>query len=153
MRDVDAVLTGWHAGELGGRALFSALAQSATPDVAGKWLALAAVEDAVASALSAALTARRIPVAPIENVDLRARERCESIAGSSWPKTMHWLHRIANDALRHMRADAAALPPELADLGHMVVLHEVALVSFAERELAGDPRSLDPIDAFLSSIA
>jgi hypothetical protein len=152
MRDVDAVLTEWYAGEVGGKALFSALARAADPSVADKWRALAAVEDAVATSLSAALTARRVAVPWIDNVDGRARQRCDAIAGYSWPQTMQWLHRIADAALVHMQADAATLPPELAGLGAMVVRHEAALVSFADRELAGDPQSLEPIDAFLGSI-
>jgi hypothetical protein len=152
MRHVDAVLTEWYAGEVGGKALFVALAQAGGPNVAGKWLALAAVENAVAATLSAALTARRIPFPRLDHVDARARQRCESVAGQSWPQTMQWLRRIANDALGHMRRDAAVLPPELESLGRMVVRHELALVSFAELELAGHPQSLEPIDAFLSSI-
>jgi hypothetical protein len=151
MRHVDAVLTEWYAGEVGGKALFRALAQAGGPDAAAKWLALAAVEDAVASTLSAALTARRIPLPSLVNVDTRARQRCESVAGQSWPQTMQWLRRIAADALVHMQSDAALLPAELEGLGRMVVRHEMALVSFAELELAGDPQSLEPIEAFLGS--
>jgi hypothetical protein len=157
MRDVDGILTEWYSGEVGGKALFCALARAADTGAAdtgaaNKWRALAAVEDAVASRLSAALTARGIPVPRVDNVEGRARHRCEAIAEQTWPQTMQWLQRIAGEALVHMRADAATLPPELTALGHTVVLHEIALVAFADRELAGDPRSLEPIDAFVSSI-
>jgi hypothetical protein len=39
MRDDDSVLTQWYAGEVGGAALFSALAKKAAPGTAGKWRA------------------------------------------------------------------------------------------------------------------
>jgi hypothetical protein len=50
--------------------------------------------------------------------------------------------------------EAACLPPELGTVRSIVVRHEVALVAFAELELAGEVAvSMCPIEAFLSSVA
>jgi hypothetical protein len=152
--DVEAILTEWYVGEQGGRALFDTLAHRGSGEAARKWHALAAVEDAVAQSLSGALRARHIPLPPIEHVGARAEQRCDAIAGRNWPETMQWLHDIADRALQKMQAQAAQLPTELATVGAMVVRHEIALVEFAELELAErSTESLRPIDAFLDSLA
>lgn len=154
MRDDDAILKAWYAGEVGGEALFSTLAKRAPPEAARKWLALAAVEAAVASRLAAVLASRHVPIPLIEHAQQRAQQRCDAIAGEPWPQTMRWLYGIAAAALHKMRAAAAELPAELEAIGDLVVRHEAALVAFAERELAGDEaHSLQPIEAFLGAPA
>jgi hypothetical protein len=154
MQDVDAILTAWYAGEVGGEALFSALARRGVPEVRGKWLALAAVEAATASKLAAVLTSRNLPIPLIEDVEPRAQKRCEAVAGKTWEQTMRWLHTLTEIALRRMRTEADGLPAELAAIGDLIVRHEIALVSFAELELAGnEAHALRSIEAFLGASA
>jgi hypothetical protein len=154
MREVDAILTGWYSGEVGGNALFSTLAGEWSVAAADKWRALAAVEATVASSLATVLRAQGIPLPVDAGVEERARRRCDAIAGKSWPETMHWLHHIAEVALEKMRADAGRLPPELSTVGDLVVRHEIALLDFAALELAGRPaESLPRLEAFLGSLA
>ena len=50
---------------------------------------------------------------------------------------MHWLERIAADALEVMAREAGTLPAELATTSAWVLDHERALIDFARRELAG----------------
>ena len=155
MAEVDEILSGWYAGEVGGNALFSNLARGAVGERRAKWRALASVEAQVAVALAAAMHARRIPVPvpPAESVDERARQRCAAIAGSSWLETMQWLHDLAAAALVDMSSAAARLPAPLAGIGDLVVRHEVALVAFADLELSGrSGGSLQPIASFLDSM-
>jgi hypothetical protein len=154
MHEADAIVTDWYAGEVGGRALFSELARRAAPHAARKWLALARVEELVAARLASALAARQVPIPALEDPDHRARQRCQAVAGKSWPQTMRWLQLIVVAALHEMRIEAAGLPPALEDLGTLVVRHETALLEFAELELAGDAtNSLRPIEAFLGAPA
>jgi len=152
MQNIEAVLTGWYPGEIGGRALFGRLAMQAEPEAAGKWRSLARVECLVAERLAGLLESRQIPIPKIADPDSRAAKRCEAVAGKSWLETMQWLQALAAVALREMQADAASLPAELAAVGSFVVNHEKALLAFAENELAGaGERSQLPIEAFLDT--
>lgn len=152
MQEVDEILTGWYAGEVGGQALFAQLAKQAEPGAARKWQSLAQVEALVAARLAAVMAARRLPIPELETADRRALERCNAVAGKTWMETMQWLQALVGTALRSMRADAAGLPEALAAIGELVVRHEAALLEFAELELAGEgPHSLQPIEAFLDA--
>jgi hypothetical protein len=138
MPQVDAIIYRWYAGELGGEALFTELARRATPDEAHKWLALAQLEARVASRLTELLSARGLPMRTPDEVARRARERCNALAGKSWSETMQWLRTLAGDALQRMRAEAGQLPQSLAAMGELMLRHEMALMDFAQLELAGD---------------
>jgi hypothetical protein len=153
MLDEDAVLTAWYVGEVGGEALFSALAKWGAPEVARKWLALAEVEAAVASRLEAVLASRHLPIPRIDDAERRAQKRCEAVAGASWEHTMRWLLTLADNALTRMKVEAERLPAELATIGSLVVRHEIALVTFAELELAGNEvHALRSIETFLGEL-
>jgi hypothetical protein len=142
MPDVDAILGCWYTGEIGGEALFAELARRATPEEGRKWLALARLEKRLSSRLAEILSARGLPLpapAPApDHVARCARERCDAIAGKSWAETMQWLRTLADDALQWMRTEADQLPESLAAIGELVVRHEVALMEFAQMELAGN---------------
>jgi hypothetical protein len=80
-----------------------------------------------------------------------APERVAALAGKSWPQLMHWLERIAADALDVMTREAGTLPPELATTSAWVLDHERALIDFARSELAGaSAQSLDSTQAMLA---
>jgi hypothetical protein len=147
-----AVLQSWYVGEVGGEALFWGLAQRAQPERARKWLALAQVEARVGRYLAETLLLRRHTLPSCDTQPARARERCDAVAGKSWPELMQWLEIIACDALVEMRADAALLPEDLRETGDYVLAHEQALIDFARLELAGHGgASLRPIETFLTA--
>jgi hypothetical protein len=150
MFDADAVLEDWYAGEVGGEALFWGLAERSEPDLARKWLALAAVESRVAKHLAHVMASRNLAIPECRDAPARARARCDAVAGNSWAELMQWLKELAAEALSEMRADAARLPAGLSATGDLVVLHEQALVDFAELEIAGGGvDSLRPVREFL----
>ena len=142
----------WYRGEVGGEALFLLLDAAATDRNHGvKWRTLAALECATKELLESAIRQLDGQLPPSEPDPDLAPERVAALAGKSWPQLMHWLERIAADALDVMTREAGALPPELATTSAWVLDHERALIEFARRELAGaSARSLDSTQAMLA---
>jgi len=154
MPNVNAILSRWYAGEVGGEALFAQMAKQAAPQAADKWLVLAQLEARVASRLMDILSARGLPTPTLHDVERRAQERCEAVAGKSWAETMQWLRTLAGGALQKMRTEADQLPESLAPIGALVVRHEAALLEFADMELAGNGmQSLHAVTLLLDSHA
>ena len=156
VRDIAlATLHEWYRGEVGGEALFLALDVVATDREQGaKWRTLAALECATKQLLASAIMQLdgQLPTSQ-PDPDL-APERVAALAGKSWPELMHWLERIAADALEVMTREAGTLPAELATTGAWVLDHERALIDFARRELAGaTANSLDCTQAMLARAA
>ena len=153
VRDIAlATLHEWYRGEVGGEALFLALDVAATDrNQAAKWRTLAALECATKQLLASAIMQLdgQLPASQ-PDPDL-APDRVAALAGQSWPELMHWLERIAADALEVMTREAGTLPAELATTGAWVLDHERALIDFARRELAGaTAHSLDCAQAMLA---
>jgi hypothetical protein len=143
----------WYHGEVGGEALFLALNAAATDRNQGaKWRTLAALECATKELLASAITRLDGQLPPSQSDPDLAPERVAALAGKSWPQLMHWLERIAADALDVMTREAGALPPALASTSAWVLDHERALIDFARRELADDTaHSLDSAQAMLAN--
>jgi len=71
-------------------------------------------------------------------------------ASDGWRDLVRWLKSDAEVALGHYRPlpDLAA-GTSLSALADLVVAHEHALISWAERTLAGDPHALDDVRAIV----
>jgi hypothetical protein len=134
-----ATLHDWYRGEVGGEALFLALAARASESARSQqWRTLAALEAATRARLGAAITGLGYTLPEqTPDPDLAPRRLAE-LADKSWPELMHWLAQIATDAYDVMAREAGALPVELAPVASWVLEHEEALVDFATRELACD---------------
>lgn len=153
MTGVDAVLSSWYEGEIGGEALFKRLAGLAEPAEGRKWRILAELESSVASHLAHVLSAGSVALTAPEDTARRAVERHSAIAALPWVEKMQWLRDIAGEALRELQSDAKCLPPPLAATSAMVLRHESALLEFAELELAGQgDLSLQPIIAAIAEL-
>ncbi len=142
----------WYRGEVGGEALFLLLGAAATDRNQGaKWRTLAALECATKELLASAIRQLDGQLPPSQPDPDLAPERVAALAGKSWPQLMHWLERIAADALDVMTREAGTLPPELATTSAWVLDHERALIEFARSELAGaSAQSLDSTQAMLA---
>ena len=129
----------WYRGEVGGEALFLALAAvAADAGCAAKWRTLAALERATKERLEQSIRSLggTLPD-PSPDPDL-ARERVAALQGKAWPELMRWLEQIAADALEVMTRESVSLPASLNSTVAWVLDHERALLDFARHELAGD---------------
>ena len=146
------ILGEWYEGEVGGEALFWRLAELAQPELAAKWLALAAVEARVGERLLHVLLAHDLPVPPTSASLEWARTRAEANSRRPWREQVAWVGEIAQEALDSMRREAAALPAPFLAMAAIVLRHEELLVDFARRELDGDAAGAHLLlEAFLAA--
>lgn len=131
-----AILASWYLGELGGEAMFLAMA-SRSPDRARKWEVLAALERETGRRIRTALATSQAPLLT-ESAGDAAEARIGELSDRPWTDQMCWLRGIADEALEEMTREATSFPSEMRQLVEFVLAHEQALAEFATRELAGD---------------
>ena len=138
-------------GEWYGVRVYGELAATRTdPSETATLLELVVLETYVLGELTVALLSLGIepdpgPMEAEADVDLAEH------ASDDWLTLIRWLQSDAEVALGHYRPmpELAASDPSLAGLAHLVVVHEEALISFAQRTLAGEPDALGDIRALL----
>lgn len=73
-----------------------------------------------------------------------------AMKGKPWQETMQMILDAVKPVVEHYREIAASLPEKYSELGQSMVIHEQAIVDFAELELAGKQNiSIDGITAQL----
>ena len=151
--DAARYLTDAYQGEVLGEAFFALLAErERDAEPAAKWRLLERLERHVKGRLRVELTRR-----DIDATEDRARVD-QGRAGAAVLGALPWQERMTafRDALRGFVADfeasAEAAPVDLKEIAGFVLQHEQALLSFAERELAGEgAASCESVTVFLDA--
>lgn len=123
-----------------------ASAQAATAQTAEereKWGVLAALEQATARRIRAALDVPATDGDGSADITGEVAEHLATIRSRCWMENMTMMLKPFQEAVEHVRSVAAALPVELAPLGNWIVRHEEAWVAFVLAEAAGHANSLD----------
>ncbi len=144
----DGILLAWQ-GEQWGKAFFEGVAQ-ATEDAGQrtKWEVLAELEEVTGNRLRPLLD----PDAELPSAeDYRAlHATVNAYAALSWTEALKQMIPILDPAIERFEQLLQMAPDEHRETVQILVDHELALKRFAERELAGDPRtSLDPVRAVI----
>ena len=144
----DGILLAWQ-GEQWGKAFFERIAQ-ATEDAGqrAKWEVLAELEEATGNRLLPLLDpdAERPSAESYRALD----NTVDTYAKLSWTEALEQMVPVLDPAIERFERLLELAPNEDRETVQILVDHEVALKRFAERELAGDPRtSLDPVRAVI----
>ncbi len=144
----DGILLAWQ-GEQWGKAFFERIAQ-ATEDAGqrAKWEVLAELEEATGKRLLPLLDpdAERPSAEGYRALDAAV----DTYAKLSWTEALEQMVPVLDPAIERFEKLLEMAPNEDREAVQILVDHEVALKRFAERELAGDPRtSLDPVRAVI----
>ncbi len=144
----DGILLAWQ-GEQWGKAFFERIAQ-ATEDAGqrAKWEVLAELEEATGNRLLPLLDpdAERPSAEGYRALDAAV----DTYAKLSWTEALEQMVPVLDPAIERFEKLLEMAPNEDREAVQILVDHEVALKRFAERELAGDPRtSLDPVRAVI----
>ncbi len=146
-----AVREDFYQGEVLGEAFFSAaLAGETDPDRRWKLGCLLQIETETKAKLRPFLARLGLPIEE-EDPTPRIAAGLESWrSAASWRDRMETLFGALDHFLARYRAIEADAPPSEVEVARAMVRHETAIKAFVERELAGDPRSLDPVLAELA---
>lgn len=132
--------------------MYSALAGAREePQQTAGLLELVALEAYVLGELTVALLGLGVD-ADLGDMEATAAADTRAHAGDAWPDLVAWLKTDAEIALSHYApmTDLAA-GTSLEGLADLVVSHERALISWAERTLAGAPDALADVRALVRS--
>jgi hypothetical protein len=102
-----------------------------------KWGTLLQLESETKTRLRPFLTRLGLSIAQ-NDVSSRVAEFAESFASKSWRRHMEEIVGITNFYIEKFRAIADASPQDEREVAQSMVVHETAIRTFAERELAGD---------------
>jgi dimethylamine/trimethylamine dehydrogenase len=140
--------------ELSGETYFAALSE-AQPDPrrAAIWAKFALIELHTHTALRP--LADRLGLAPADPDAVLQSGRDEAVtwAALDWHDIMALMVRDYPAYVTEFEAVKAMAPPEMQAALQLLIDHEVAFIDFAHAELAGDPASAAPLDAYLAHVA
>jgi dimethylamine/trimethylamine dehydrogenase len=140
-------LLSYYEDEISGEAYFYALADHfAERD---KIILLAKTERVAAQAIEPLL--EKYGLVPRDESDLKSEERSylELHQSYSWKEFMTYIVERYPAYLDEFNALEQMAPYEDLDALDILTTHEVAVIDFAEKELAGDPDSLAPLIQYL----
>jgi hypothetical protein len=83
---------------------------------------------------------------------LDGRREADALRGESWESLIAGMRSSLPVFIEECAAVELLAPREDLRVVRLVTGHEVALLDFAEREAAGDPGSLEPLERFLSEL-
>jgi hypothetical protein len=149
--DLVALLYRAWQGEWYGVRVYGELAAARTdPSETATMLELVVLETYVLGELTVALLSLGIEPDP-GSMEAEAELDLAEHASDDWLTLVRWLQADAEVALGHYRAlpELAGSEPSLAPLAYLVVAHEKALISFAQRTLAGRSEALNDVRALV----
>jgi dimethylamine/trimethylamine dehydrogenase len=136
--------------ELSGEGYFAGLAGQFTGRPRDALLLMARMERVTAAALRAPLARHRIAAADDAALIARGAAEASAQAGIAWEALTR---RMAEDYPAYLEEFGQLLrlaPAADAAPAALALEHERVLIDFAHREIAGDPASLAPLEAFLA---
>lgn len=141
-----------YQGEVAGQAFFETLAETASDDLARhKWRVLARLETAMQRRLRPAIVAMGLDATPDPNRIEQGEDAARRYEGLPWPTQMQSMKPILIRAIADFEALEHQARDEHREICAALTAHEQALLTFAERELAGEPNSLSTVQALLGT--
>lgn len=147
----DGYLDGVHAawvGEIQGELFFNTLAKTEVGAQREKWETLAQLERVTGERMAALLRARDVtPTAPETSGELLAA--AQEYARMPFADAVSSMRPILLNAIGRFEALLAQAPPAERATMQFLLDHERALLSFVDREAAGDDASLEAAQALI----
>ena len=140
--------------ELSGETFFAALSE-AQPDPrrAANWAKFALIELQTHRALRPMTETLGLAPADPDAVRQSGRDEAVSWAAIPWQDIMALMVRDYPAYVTEFHEVKAVAPPDMQTTMQLLIDHEVAFIDFARAELAGDPASAAPLDAYLAHVA
>ncbi len=147
LSDYLETLLSYYEDEISGEAYFYALADHF--DERDKIILLARIERDAAQAIEPLL--EKYDLTPKDEAELKSQGRSylKLHQSYSWVEFMTYIIERYPEYLDEFRALEAMAPVEDLPALNQLTEHEVAVIDFAEKELAGDPDSLAPLMRYL----
>lgn len=136
--------------EIAGEAYFARLAELYPGRAAEALRLLAALEAATAAATRPLVDRHGLSLAAPETLCAAGRAEADRDGTAPWPVFVAAMAENYPAFTAEFEQIAALAPPEDRPLCAIFVDHEVAAVDFARLEVAGDPDSHAPLEAFLA---
>jgi hypothetical protein len=133
--------------EISGEAYFYALAEHFAERE--KITLLARIERDAAQAVEPLLQKYGLKPRPISALKSEGLSYVELHKSHSWAEFMTYIVERYPGYLEHFKALEQMAPPEDRAALNVLTEHEVAVIEFAKRELAGNPDSLAPLHRYL----
>jgi tryptophan 2,3-dioxygenase len=128
-----------YQGELLGEVVFEQLLGFFTePEQQAKLGALLQLETETKARLRPALVELGLPLTEQNNSRQQGLDLANALQHSTWEQAMAVIRDAVAPFVDHYRQIAASAPSQYAELAESMVLHEQALLDFAELELAGE---------------
>ena len=144
----DGLHEAW-VGELQGEAFFEQVAQKAEGDARAKWETLAELERVTGRRMAALLQARKMPLDAPET-PRQLLQAVDAYAQMPFVQAVSAMRPILDTAIERFEALLAEAPATERDAVQFLVDHERAILTFVEREEAGDgATSLDAAQALI----
>ncbi len=135
---LNAIREFYYQGEVGGEAFgLRAMAAETDPVKRYKWGCLAQLETETKARLRPHLMRLGVDIAEAD-VSATMERTFKGWAEKAWDVKMREVVGVTDYYLGKFREIAAAAPPEDAELAESMVAHELAINTFARKELAGD---------------
>jgi len=150
--DFRAGLKAAYEEEFSGEAFFDALGHRLGGRAAEVLALFVEIERATQRAVEPLAQRHGLPDTPREDLFAEGRAEAEALNGVTWDG---FLHRVVAEYPVFIEEFESVLEMgDAADAPTLQVLvdHEVAMLEFARRELAGSPDALTPLHAFLDSL-
>lgn len=140
--------------ELSGETFFAALSE-AEPDPrrAAIWAKFALIERRTHTVLRPMADALGLAPADLGAVLQSGRDAAVSWAAMAWDDIMALMVRDYPAYVTEFHEVKAVAPPDMQTAMQLLIDHEVAFIDFARAELAADPASATPLDAYLAHVA
>ncbi len=151
--DAARYLTDAYQGEVLGEAFFALLAEREPEDPpAAKWRLLERLERHVKGRLRGELERRGIDATEDRAKVDEGRAGAAILGAMPWEERLGAFQKAVRSFVAEFEAAAKAAPADLNEITEFVLEHEQALLSFAERELAGEgATSCEAVSAFLAA--
>ncbi len=151
--DATQYLSDAYQGEVLGEAFFALLAErEPEPEPAAKWRLLERLERHVKGRLRAELARRGIDTDESRVKIEEGRAAATGLGALPWTQRVEAFANAVRGFVAEFETSAAAAPDDLKEVADFVLEHERALLSFAERETAGQgATSCDAVTTFLEA--
>lgn len=137
--------------EISGIGYFAALAGFHQGRPRRALLLMSAIERATAAAIRPLLQRRGLRPAAADQLEASGRHQADHQRGLPWPQLVAEMADNYPAFVEEFRQIERLAPAEDRTAMGILIDHEVAAVAFAQREAAGDPRSLAPLEQFLAA--
>lgn len=149
--DIEDALYEAYQGEVLGQAFFETLAESApNPTARQKWQTLARLEAATKDRLRPCVVGMGRAPTPDPNRIEQGEAAAASYEGMDWETQVRSMQPVLVRAIASFEESEQRAGDAYREVAAALTAHERALLTFTERELAGEPDSLAEVEALLA---